>query len=182
MIMRELPVRKNIRLRNYDYSQMGYYFVTICVKNGHEMLGKVVGSGFNARSSKEITQPSVELTDLGIEIQKSINYICDNSKGVEVPKYVIMPNHVHLIVALNTGGEKLNSVGHGSPTLQSVIGRMKSYTAKQFSEICSEKYQTFWQPRFHDHIIRSEEEYQRIWKYIDENPQNWANDEYFVKD
>jgi len=93
---------------------------------------------------------------------------------MEIPKYVIMPNHVHLIIVLKT-------VGHGSPTLQSVVGRIKSYTAKRWSEMCGEKYQTFWQARFHDEIIRNEGAYRNIWQYIDNNPAKWAEDEYFVK-
>ena len=117
-------------------------------KDRHEMLGRVVGSGFHAR-------PQVQLADIGIEIQKSIEYVINDNEMIEIPQYIIMPNHVHLIVILK-------AVGHGNPTLQSVIGRIKSYTAKRWSEICETKYQTFWQSRFHDHIIRDEAEYQRI--------------------
>jgi REP element-mobilizing transposase RayT len=164
--MKELPVRKKIRLDGYDYSSAGYYFVTICVKDRHEILGRV-GSGFHAR-------PQVELTDIGLEIQKSIEYVSADTQTIEIPKYIIMPNHVHLIVVLKT-------VGHGSPTLQSVVGRIKSYTAKRWSEMCGEKYQTFWQSRFHDRIIRNEEEYRVRWQYIDNNPAKWAEDDYFVK-
>jgi len=172
--MKDLPVRKNIRLKDYDYSQAGYYFVTICVKNKNKILGEIVGSGFHAR-------PSVNLSDLGVEVQKSIQYICDNSKGMEIPQYVIMPNHVHMIVALNTAGRiEENTVGHGSPTLQSVVGRIKSYTAKRWSELCSTKHQTFWQPRFYDRIIRDETEYQRVSQYIEENPVCWTEDEYYT--
>jgi REP element-mobilizing transposase RayT len=165
--VKDLSVRKSIRLQGYDYSSAGYYFVTVCVKDGHEMLGKVtVGSGFHPR-------PSIELTDIGVEVQNTIEYICKLDEGVEIPQYVIMPNHVHMIVALN-------SVGHGSPTLQTVVGRIKSYIAKRWSEMDGTKCQTFWQRSFHDHIIRDESEYQRIWQYIDQNPARWTEDEYYV--
>jgi len=138
------------------------------------MLGAViVGSGFHAR-------PNIELTDLGIEVQKSINYICSNDAGVEIPQYVIMPNHVHMIVALNAvGANGERAVGHGSPTLQTVMGRIKSYTAKRWSEMNGTKYQTLWQRSFHDHIIRDEADYRRIWQYIDENPMRWSEDKYY---
>jgi len=173
-IMNELPVRKNIRLQGYDYSKDGHYFVTVCVKNKHELLGHIVGSGFHAR-------PSIALTDLGIEVQKSIEYICANTKGIDIPQYVIMPNHVHMIIILNTAERnEEGTVGHGSPTLQAVVGRIKSYTAKKWSEMCNTKYDTFWQPRFYDHIIRGESEYNRIRQYINENPANWHEDEYNV--
>ena len=93
--MKELPVRKSIRLKNYDYSSAGYYFVTVCVEGRHEMLSKIVGSDFYVR-------PRIELTDIGIEIQKSIEYITANNAAVEIPKYIIMPNHVHLIIVLKS--------------------------------------------------------------------------------
>jgi len=99
-------------MKGYDYSQNGAYFVTFCVKDRYELLGEVVvGSGFHAR-------PSVKLTNLGLEVHKTINFICDNDKKVEIPQYVIMPNHVHLIVVLNTiEQDKADAVGHGNPTL-----------------------------------------------------------------
>jgi len=81
---KEMPVRKKIRLEGYDYSKNGAYYVTFCVENRYEILGKIVGSGFHAR-------PSVELSDIGIETQKSIEYICENDERIEIPKYVIMP-------------------------------------------------------------------------------------------
>lgn len=154
-------------MKGYDYSSAGYYFVTICVKGGHEILGKAVGSGFHAR-------PNIELTEIGLELLKIIEYVGNENEAVRIPKFVIMPNHVHIIVALT-------SVGRGSPTLHSVVGRIKSFAAKRWSEICDEKFQTFWQTRFHDHIIRNEEDYLRIWKYIDENPAKWTHDEYFAR-
>ena len=172
-MQKALPVRKNIRMEGYDYSSNGAYYVTFCVEDRHEILGQIVGSGFHARPPQNPIQPLVELTDIGIEIQKTIEHICANDKRIEIPKYVIMPNHVHLIVVLK-------AVGHGSPTLQSVVGRIKSYTAKRWSEICGTKYQTFWQSRFHDRIIRNEDEYKRVWQYIDENIEKWTEDEYYI--
>ena len=147
------------------------------------MLGRIlVGSGFHAR-------PSVALTDLGVEVQKTIKHICDNNEGIEIPQYVIMPNHVHMIIALDNaaghdgkdaaGYAGGNAVGHGNPTLQDVVGRIKSYTAKRWCDMGGMKHQTFWQRSFHDRIIRDEAEYRRIWQYIDENPARWTEDEYY---
>ena len=165
--LKKLPIRKNNRLRGYDYSQTGAYFVTICVKDMHELLGRIVGAGFHAR-------PLIELTDIGVEVQKTIDYICGNNESVQIPKHVIMPNHVHMIVVLNT-------VGHGSPPLHLVVGRIKSYTAKRWSDMCNTKFQTFWQRSYHDHIIRDEDDYRRIWQYIDQNPARWQDDCYYIK-
>ena len=184
MIMKELPVRKNIRLKGYDYSTDGCYFITICVKDKHEILGEVVGD------DAHIVPPYVKCTEYGNIVDKYVNNINVSSDDVNIPKYVIMPNHIHLIVVLKAVGHGRDksiecgedtAVGHGNPTLQSVVGRIKSYTAKRWSEMCGEKYQTFWQSRFYDEIIRNEETYQNIWHYIDENPQKWAEDDYFIK-
>ena len=77
-----------------------------------------------------------------------------------------MPNHIHLIVALN------NSGGHGNPPLQNIIGQLKSYTTKKFGNI-------LWQRSYHDHIIRGEKDYQKIWEYIDTNVMRWEKDCFF---
>jgi len=169
--MKELPVRKYPRLKKYDYSQSGSYFVTFCVKNRYELLGRVVEAKINAPQS-------VKLTDLGEVVQQSIEFMKNSNSGVKVPKYVIMPNHVHMIITLTTSATE-KTVGHGSPTLQSLVGRIKSYTANRWNEMCSSKYLTFWQRSFHEHIIRNDSEYLTICQYIDDNPTKWNDDEYY---
>ena len=152
----ELPKRKPTRLKGYDYSQNGAYFVTICTHNREYILSDIVGEGLCALP-KNITTP------IGKEIEKSIQYINDNYIGVTIDKYVIMPNHIHLIVILNDAG------GHGNPPLQNVIGQLKSYTTNKFGGC-------LWQRSYHDHIIRDEKDYQKIWEYIDTNVVRWEND------
>ena len=158
--MKELPVRKNIRLKGYDYSRAGAYFVTICVQDGHEMLGNVVGATAPGR-------PFVTLTPLGICVNETIQIA--NKNGVKIDKYVIMPNHIHMIVCLHgSAGDR------GRSPLQHVVRNIKSYVTKWagFSP---------WQKSFHDRMIRDEAEYQRISQYIDENPARWKEDCYYIK-
>ncbi len=153
----ELPKRKPTRLKGYDYSQNGAYFVTICTHNRKCLLSNiVVGEGLCAL-------PQNILTPIGNEIEKSIHYINDNYIGVKIDKFVIMPNHIHLIVIID------NSGGHGNPPLQNIIGQLKSYTTNKFGNI-------LWQRSYHDHIIRGEKDYQKIWEYIDTNPLKWELD------
>ncbi len=156
-----LPKRKPTRLKDFDYSHNGAYFVTICTKDKECILSKIVGEGLRAL-------PKNILAPIGIEIEKSIQYINDNYEGVTVDKYVIMPNHIHLIVALDDAG------GHGNPPLQYIIGQLKSYTTKQFGNY-------LWQRSFHDHIIRGEKDYKKIWEYIDTNIQKWEEDCFYKK-
>ena len=125
-----------------------------------------------------------QLTEIGHIVENEISVLSNTYPDVWVDKYVIMPNHVHMIVFLNTAGdgsvmERGRTVGDGTPTLQSVVGRIKSYTAKRWSDMCNTKHQTLWQRSFHDRIIRNEAEYQHIWQYIDENPARWTDDKYY---
>ncbi len=153
----ELPKRKPVRLKDYDYSTSGMYFVTICTHNRKCLLSKIIVGEDLCALPKNI------LTAIGKEIENSIPYINDNYDGVTIDKYIIMPNHIHLIVILeNTGG-------HGNPPLQNIIGQLKSYTTNKFEG-------TLWQRSFHDHIVRSEKDYQEIWQYIDTNAQKWEQD------
>lgn len=157
-----LPTRKPPRLKNYDYSQNGAYFVTICTHKRKCVLSDIiVGEGLCAL-------PQNVMTSIGKEIQKSIQYINDNYIGVTIDKYVIMPNHIHLIVILDYSG------GRGNPPLQNIIGQLKSYTTNKFGGI-------LWQRSFHDHIIRDENDYRTIWEYIDTNPEKWQQDCFYTE-
>jgi len=139
------------------------------------LLGRVVDCAVVGKTSTQHLRPKVELTELGTEIQNSIEYIKSEGKGgVEIQKYVIMPNHVHMIISLSG-----NAVGHGSPTLPTIVGRIKSYSTKRWNEICGTNHLPFWQRSFHEHIIRNKSEYHLIWQYIDENPAIWTEDKYY---
>ena len=147
--------RKSPRLKEYDYSLPGAYFVTVCTKEKKCLLSEIVGEGL-------CPLPENRLTPIGEEIKSSIRFINDNYPGVTIDRYVIMPNHIHLIVIIETGGD-------GTPPLQDIIGRLKSYTTGKYGA-------ELWQRSYHDHIIRGEEDYQKIWNYIDENPLKWELD------
>ncbi|MCL1858314.1 MAG: hypothetical protein FWF92_03685 [Oscillospiraceae bacterium] len=92
--MKELPARKSIRLKGYDYSNAGYYFLTMCVEDGHEMLGTVVvGDGV-------LDVPFVELSEYGIIAEKRICAIDDHYEHISIQNYVVMPNHIHILLAV----------------------------------------------------------------------------------
>ena len=163
-MQQELPVRKRNRLQGYDYSLSGTYYLTLCVEGRHNLLGEVdVGAIINC--------PHTILSDCGKIVEDAIDNIPKHYPQIAVDKYVIMPNHVHIILDVNTEGV------HGRliiapTTVSSVIKEMKSYVTKQIGF-------SLWQRSFYDHIIRDEEDYWQKWRYIDENPAKWHEDEFY---
>ena len=158
----DLPKRKPTRLKNYDYSSDGAYFITICTHKKQNILCDIVGEGL-------CDLPITKLTPIGEAVKVSIKYIADNYGNISVDKFVIMPNHIHLIITNQTGG-------HGDPPLQiyDIIGNFKSFTTHKYGK-------TLWQRSFHDHIIRRENDYLKIWNYIDTNPQKWQDDCFYTE-
>ena len=158
----DLPKRKPTRLKDYDYSTPGTYFITICTKNKQKILCNIVGEGLCAL-------PSINLTPTGQMVNEAIDYINNNYNGVSFDKYIIMPNHVHLIVEIQAGGD-------GTPPLRiyDIIGKFKSFTTHKYGKI-------LWQRSFYDHIIRNEKDYLRVLEYIDNNPAKWKEDSLYSK-
>ena len=156
----EYPERKQLRLKGFDYSNPGKYFVTICTFERKNLLSDII------LDNDPCSVPQIALTNIGNEIEKAIQYINDNYKDAKVEKYVIMPNHIHLIMMLDESG------GHGNPPLQNIIGQLKSYTTRKYGSI-------LWQRSYHDHIIRNEQDYKKIWDYIESNPNKWTQDRYY---
>ena len=152
----ELPKRKQNRLDDYDYSTAGKYFVTICTKNKAKILCDVVGGDAHIA-------PHVELTPYGKIVEK---YLCSESR---VEKYVIMPNHIHLIVHLD------GTMWASSPTTVSNI--VRSFKVLVTKEVGT----SLFQRSYHDHIIRDERDYREIWDYIEDNPRKWAEDCYYTQ-
>jgi len=175
---KELPARKKIRLNGYDYSQAGCYHITICVKNRHEILWEnddIVGA--------HSVRP---LSEVGKIVKTAIENIPEVYANTNIDKYVIMPNHIHIILRIKAHEsinvhENINTHESGrtlcAPTKASVsriIKQCKEYVTKQIGY-------SIWHPRFHDEIIRNEKEYRHTWQYIENNPAKWAEDDYFVK-
>ena len=168
--MKELPVRKSIRLKGYDYSSAGYYFITMCVEGGHELLWEEERN-VGARNARP-------LSHIGETVKIAIENIPKFYANTVIDKYVIMPNHIHMIITLNEDERgRIEGVGRAmrAPTISRIINQMKGYVTKQIGF-------SIWQKLFHDEIIRNEEAYRNIWQYIENNPAKWAEDEYFVKE
>ena len=159
--LKELPKRKHPRLKGFDYNQNCGYFITFCVKDKQELLGQVVR--FEIHNS-----PHVELTEYGINLCDAIDFMDRNTTSVAIDKYTVMPNHVHILVIVHGASGKPRPTNAVIPKLVSSI---KRYTNKIAGF-------NMWQTSFHDHIIRDDAEYLRIWQYIEDNPANWDDDSY----
>lgn len=97
--------------------------------------------------------------------------------NVSIDNFVIMPNHLHLIVVISA---PLSGTGDPSPTISNIIGWFKYQTTKHINELQNTIGKHIWQRSYHDHIIRSEKSYQQIWQYIDANPQMWEKDSLYT--
>jgi len=184
--MKELPQRKPNRLKDYDYSQDGAYFVTICAKDRLELFATIdtVGAAIcrPCPSQREACgsviyhgYPNIELSDIGHVIDVAINNIPKIYPSVFVNTYIIMPNHIHLILVIDNLQFLVdNGRQVAAPTkVQTIIGHMKRFVSMQCGY-------SVWQKSFHDHIIRNENEYRRIAEYIQNNPQTWTEDCFYI--
>ncbi len=148
-----LPKRKNIRLKYYDYSQKGMYFITICIKNRLELLGKIKNINY------------IQLTKEGFLAEKYIKNIEQIYKNVTIDEYIIMPNHIHCILIINSKKDI---------SISRIIKQYKMYVSKKIGY-------SIWQKSFHEHIIKNKQEYFIIKKYIQNNIINWKNDIFFCR-
>lgn len=153
-------------MKSYDYSKTGYYFVTLCTKNGKEYFGK-------------IENKKMVLNQCGEIAEKFWKGIPEHYDNIEMDGYVIMPNHIHGILIINY--DKDFRTEHCSvPTntrrayvlLSKIIKSFKNAVTKEINQkLCDEKFE--WQRSFYDNVIRNEESLYEIRKYITQNPLKW---------
>ena len=157
-----LPQRKSPRLREYDYSNSGYYFITICTQNRQCFLSSIVGEG----------SPLPHLSKYGTIADFWIRKIPRQYPMFSVDRYVIMPNHIHLLLIANGRGDP-------SPTVGTMIGWLKFHITKDINQLRGTVGNKVFQRSFHDHIIRNQKDYDAISRYIENNALAWQNDCFF---
>ena len=174
--MQKLHCRKSIRLKNYDYSSNGYYFVTICVQNREKLFGEIVGATLCGRPNN----PDKIITKWLLELENKFN-------DIKIDEYIIMPNHIHFIIKRT--GDHTGSMGDhtGSPLLRDIIGWFKTMTTNEYiAGVKSGKFIPFkgrlWQRNYYEHIIRNYDDYISIAEYIQNNPLKWEYDKLFVSE
>ena len=174
--------RKSIRLKGYDYTQAGLYFITICTQKRAFLFGNIMDG-------------EMLLNDAGIMVENQWLKLPNRFQNIQLHEYVVMPNHFHaileivgvtLVVAQNN-----NEYQKGQPqgiaptgkTIGNMIGAFQSIvTVEYIRGVKTLGWQPFdgklWQRNYWEHIIRNDNEYQRISNYIINNPLNWKNDKF----
>ena len=167
--MKQIHNRKGLRLYGYDYSMAGYYFITICAQNRKCMFGKIHNGQMFAN-------------DAGILVENIWNKLPQRFPNIELDVFIVMPNHFHGIIAImdNDVGAIHELPLHSRTTrrrmlLPKIIGYFKMNTAKQINSIHG-TYGKIWQRNYYDHIIRNENDLNRIREYIINNPNKWNTD------
>ena len=164
----ELPKRKRNRLKNHDYSTSGAYFVTVCTKDKKKILSQIVGGDVLD------APPHIKLSQYGQIADKRINELNDFYDDIGITNYVIMPNHIHFILVVLENGASRTS----PPTQHSILSQFVS----TFKRYCNKEYgHNIWQRSFHDHVIRNKNDYEKISKYISENPLKWQYDCFYTE-
>ena len=163
-----LPKRKSTRLKNCDYNTAGFYFITICTKDKKNLLCTIEDSVTDIVGGGAFDAPNIELSYIGNVVERYI-LSTNNIKNVSVDKYVIMPNHIHLIVVVEDDGGTSRAPSPTNSIIPHLVSTMKRFVNRDVG------YNIF-QRSFHDHIIRGEKDYLKIWEYIDTNPAKWQED------
>lgn len=162
--------RKSPRLQGYDYAQRGAYFVTICTYNREHIFG-------------HITNGDMTLSDMGHIASTCWAAIPNHFSTVELDASIVMPNHVHGIIVLPSGGAKLGTIiGNYKAAVTRQIRNLPNvgtpYVGTPYMASLPTGY--VWQARYHDHIIRNDASLQRIQTYIVNNPARWQEDTFFT--
>lgn len=165
-------IRKHTRAGSFDYSTSGLYFLTVCTVERNNILSRI-------RTEEEIdpfqtNNPvlRVELLKNGKIVKSSLDFISNNNPDYRIEKYVIMPNHLHILVwVLGNGSVALNE-NRANQMIPKFVSSFKRYTNKQAGI-------QMWQRSYYDHVIRDEKDYLHHLEYIENNPLKWAIDKYY---
>lgn len=163
--------RRSIRLPGFDYSQLGAYYITVCTKDRECLFGQVLNR-------------QMQLSQAGRIIQEVWDGLPHFYHGIEVDAFVVMPNHVHGVLAIH---EPVGAI-HESPSyaepivhrrrmlLSKIVGRLKMVSAKQINALRGSSGQPLWQRNYYEHVIRDDGSLNRIRLYISDNPAQWEFD------
>ena len=186
---KDLPKRKDLRIKQYDYSSAGAYFVTICTKDRKRILSNIIkpSVGVGALDDplngflNEPQIPQIQLTEIGKVTEKYL-LSSENIPGVKIDRYVIMPDHIHVIIFLYP--DKYTSRKDGSSRAPTPTNEMLPHIVSTFKRFCNREIgNNIFQRGYMEHIVRDREDYETRAKYIYENhPIRWYYDELYAEE
>ena len=180
MKMDALKNRKTTRLKGADYNRNQAVFLTICTKERRCILSRIVGTGV-------LDGPQIELTKYGQIANKYIHQLNDFYDDLSVESYVIMPNHIHIMLwvkgAENGSSRTPQTSGPSRTPVPTVQNSVPSRFVSTFKRFSNKEYGiNIWQYRSNDHIIRNRQDYEEHLRYIYENPMRWYYDELYTEE
>lgn len=186
--------RHSIRLQEYDYSQNGAYFVTLCAFQLECLFGEItvpVGAGSKpALSNPTLSKPAQEDAPAGMELNEfgrlldfTWHDLPNHNRNICLDLFVIMPNHIHGIIVIEndrTGLENragLDRAGlEPAPTLSEIVRQFKTFSSKRINQLRNNAGSPVWQRNYYERVIRNEQELDRTRNYVVNNPMKWALD------
>jgi len=169
--------RQSLRLRGYDYSQEGAYYVTICTRNRKRLFGNIIGK-------------EMQLNEAGKMIRSIWKELPLRFPNIDLDEFIIMPNHIHAVLVIiradiHTDESRILTEERPNGTLPGTVGRI----LQAYKSLTTDKYiagvkqwgwkpfsRKLWQRNYWEHIIRDEKDYNYICEYIYDNPAQWDND------
>ena len=173
----KLPKRKDLRIKQYDYSSAGAYFVTICIKDRKRILSDIIKSSVGVGAHDD---PQIRLSEIGKIVEKNL-LSSEKISGVSIDRYVIMPDHIHVIIFLDP--EKYTYLSNGSSRAPTPTNQMLPHVISTFKRFCNKEIgKNIFQRGYIEHIIRDREDYDTRVKYIHDNPSHWYFDELYSEE
>jgi REP element-mobilizing transposase RayT len=163
--------RRSIRLKHYDYSRKGYYFITICTYQHQLLFGKIIDD-------------KMILNDFGKIV--NIYWRKQETDIIRLHEHIVMPNHFHGIVEIISDVDENREIAEDEKMLQrrkmilpKFVGKFKMQASKEINIMRNKKGTALWQRNYYEHVIRDDKDYGNTIDYIQKNPENWRKDKYY---
>lgn len=169
--------RKSLRLKDFDYSQPGAYFVTIVAHQRECLFAKIPWQDV----AEMDTFTAIKLTAFGEAVLFTWGDLVNHVRGIELGPFVVMPNHVHGIIYIietedGVGAGSVPAPGLRKVTLPEIVRQVKTHSGRRINALRGTPGAPVWQRNYYEHVIRNQKELQRIADYIMDNPRRWMED------
>jgi REP element-mobilizing transposase RayT len=152
----EIHHRRSIRLKGYNYTNSGIYFVTICCYQRQHLFGSV-------------NNGEMETNVIGQIVSNLWQKIPHHFLNVELDEFILMPDHLHGIIITSESTEK--------SSLANIVQNFKSVSSRKINRINKNYGMSIWQRNYYEKIVRTEQELENLRDYIQNNPANWTGDD-----